>query len=456
MNEIIKFVKPKVLLLAIFSGVGVFGFAFSTKALTACEISCGALGGSIVSYSETCSSGAPTNSASINPTGISGYCTSRSSAKDTCSDIPANMCCTNGARHKMVIHKHFWTTSATCGPDQECQCETTLAHSGTCSGNPIAECKLIGTSCNTASDCCDGAVCNSNHCGTLGTCLAETKSCSCNAQCCSGVCSGGQCTGDGVSPPPGGGGGGCFPYGHLCSNDSECCFNNCYASGFCGVTLPPVVEICGDGIDNNSNGLIDCNDSACPPCCQLDGLVCPTTCTLGTNFTVNYLTKINSPFNPNLGAPNYLKQIGRWLLTDNWNWGTKCPDEVTVINRNWYPATQTFSCSDLGNYPNNVVINCDTHGEPVGCPSGGSSPLYCTVTPVMPTAVGYFNIKGLVGIIRLRLISFTDALAVLKGIIKISKTAGDTNTAADLVETTDSNASPVRVMTPYGIKAWRK
>jgi len=73
-----------------------------------------------------------------------------------------------------------------------------------------------------------------------------------------------------------------------------------------------------------------------------------------------------------------------------------------------------------------------------------------------PPAIGYVNIKHPLGILKLRLISFANALSALKGIIKVARFAGDTNAAADLVEPTDPNASPVRVMTPYGIKAWRR
>jgi len=92
-------------------------------------------------------------------------------------------------------------------------------------------------------------------------------------------------------------------------------------------------------------------------------------------------------------------------------------------------------------------------GSGFGCYGG-----YCSVTPVpaIPTAIGYVKIKHPLGILSLRLISFSDALSFLRGIFKIARFGGDTNAAADLVETTDPDASPVRVKTPYGIKAWRK
>ncbi|MFH0932256.1 MAG: hypothetical protein V1819_01840, partial [bacterium] len=77
-------------------------------------------------------------------------------------------------------------------------------------------------------------------------------------------------------------------------------------------------------------------------------------------------------------------------------------------------------------------------------------------TASLPQLLGLVKIKHPLGILSLRLISFSDALSFLKGIFKVSRFGGDTNASADLVETNDPDASPVRVKTPYGIKAWRK
>ncbi|NQU83061.1 MAG: hypothetical protein HQ539_03880, partial [Parcubacteria group bacterium] len=72
-----------------------------------------------------------------------------------------------------------------------------------------------------------------------------------------------------------------------------------------------------------------------------------------------------------------------------------------------------------------------------------------------PTSVGHIRIQGPSGMIKLNLISASDVPANM-GVVKVARTAGDTNTAADLVLTTDPDASPVRIMTPYGIRSWRK
>jgi len=76
--------------------------------------------------------------------------------------------------------------------------------------------------------------------------------------------------------------------------------------------------------------------------------------------------------------------------------------------------------------------------------------------PLLPLSIGFIKIQTLAGIIKLNLISASDAISEGNGVVKIAKTAGDTNTAADLVATNDPDASPVRVMTPYGIRSWRK
>ncbi len=73
----------------------------------------------------------------------------------------------------------------------------------------------------------------------------------------------------------------------------------------------------------------------------------------------------------------------------------------------------------------------------------------------LPPVIGYVKIKHPLGILKLRLISFANAKLALKGILKVARFNGDTNASADLVETNDPNASPVRVKTPFGIKAWR-
>ncbi|MDD5433588.1 MAG: hypothetical protein PHE77_02960 [Candidatus Pacebacteria bacterium] len=69
------------------------------------------------------------------------------------------------------------------------------------------------------------------------------------------------------------------------------------------------------------------------------------------------------------------------------------------------------------------------------------------------TAVGNIRVQAPTGIIKLKLISISDALSLLRGMIKVQLPSGEA--AAELVDVADPDASPVRVQTPTGIKAWR-
>ncbi len=230
-------------------------------------------------------------------------------------------------------------------------------------------------------------------------------------------------------------------------------FSNYATEGICTGGSGGGTENCTDGIDNNSNGLTDCKDPGCPPCCELRNLNCPATCVENTYFNVSYEFKNNAqsltPYVDH-NASRIISTTPFSIPYCRYSW-----DEV--YDTLWHPHTKSFFCDPT---ITDIQVGCSTapYTSPFCPPFENSGELFCHITPTLPPVVGYLKIQGpgTMGIIRLRLISFTDALSALKGIIKVSKTTGDTNTAADLVETTNLNASPVRVMTPYGIKAWRK
>jgi len=89
--------------------------------------------------------------------------------------------------------------------------------------------------------------------------------------------------------------------------------------------------------------------------------------------------------------------------------------------------------------------------------SAETGPVVCSTLPVPEPPILYsLRTYGPGGsVLKLALISVADTLSWNKGTIKTRMPNG-TDKAAFLVETTDPNASPVRVMTPLGIKAWRK
>ena len=99
------------------------------------------------------------------------------------------------------------------------------------------------------------------------------------------------------APPPGGGGSCCEPSSApgcsdatveacVCAQDSFCC-NNAWddlcvgkvpkCGGACGGGAPPAPEVCGNGLDDDGNGAIDCADVHCattPACAAPAGGAC--------------------------------------------------------------------------------------------------------------------------------------------------------------------------------------
>lgn len=71
-----------------------------------------------------------------------------------------------------------------------------------------------------------------------------------------------------------------------------------------------------------------------------------------------------------------------------------------------------------------------------------------------PTQYAGLRLEGTSGVIELCLVATSDAPTGMGGVVKIFK--GGVEYAAYLVETTDPNASPVRVRTTTGVKAVRR
>ncbi|MGC9346481.1 MAG: hypothetical protein ACP5ER_06815, partial [Candidatus Bathyarchaeales archaeon] len=73
----------------------------------------------------------------------------------------------------------------------------------------------------------------------------------------------------------------------------------------------------------------------------------------------------------------------------------------------------------------------------------------------IPPALGYSQAQGNDGVLQLRVIYESDAIAAGNGVVKIVLPDGTVG-CADLVDTTNVNASEIRVSTQYGTRAWRK
>lgn len=89
------------------------------------------------------------------------------------------------------------------------------------------------------------------------------------------------------------------------------------------------------------------------------------------------------------------------------------------------------------------------------CPTGTKD---CTgpPPPPLPIATGFLRIWDGSRVVKLVIKSITDVLATGKGVVKVATISGDSDSALDLVETTEADASSIRVRTPYGTKACRK
>jgi hypothetical protein len=74
---------------------------------------------------------------------------------------------------------------------------------------------------------------------------------------------------------------------------------------------------------------------------------------------------------------------------------------------------------------------------------------------VLPSALDIIFVQTTSGIVNLRVIDTLAAISAGNGAIMVSLPDG-TIGAADLVDTTAANASPVHVRTIYGIRSWRK
>ncbi|MCK5833138.1 hypothetical protein KAH81_05645 [bacterium] len=83
----------------------------------------------------------------------------------------------------------------------------------------------------------------------------------------------------------------------------------------------------------------------------------------------------------------------------------------------------------------------------------GTNPIFIYVR-VLPPAIGHIHVQDAEGIDMLRVIDSSYAISSGNGVLMIS--LPDNIGAADLVDTTETGASKVRIQTTYGIKAWRK
>src|SRR5947207_3041304 len=160
----------------------------------------------------------------------------------------------------------FQPTNTPCDDGNACTFNDVCDGSGQCAGTALAGCTL----CSTAADCNDQNACTTDSCSggvcqntALAGCTPCTTAADCDDQnaCTTESCGVGVCHN---GPIPG-----CTPCLTTADcDDQDACTQDLCTAGACTHTpldncAAPAVEICGDCIDNDGNGLTDFEDPAC-------------------------------------------------------------------------------------------------------------------------------------------------------------------------------------------------
>lgn len=126
--------------------------------------------------------------------------------------------------------------------------ENDVCADGTCIGTPV-----VGGCCINDVDCEDGNLCTTDIC-TDNICLNEPIDCSVANQCLIGFCD--PATGECSSTPVN------CDDSNICTDDSCDLENGCVNTP---TSSPPeeAETSCDDGLDNDCDGTVDCNDSDC-------------------------------------------------------------------------------------------------------------------------------------------------------------------------------------------------
>jgi len=214
-----------------------------------------------------------------------------------------------------------------------------------------------------------------------------------------------------------------------------------------------------DNVSNNIKASCDASEFDYDPCLSAD-----------CNTTHSYTDSCTLVIEPNPETP-VLSHSGITETSIKWDW-THIRGEVTEYQIRDSDDTLLYNGLDPVIYCGGDVIGNDCSFTEPGLIAntlysrrvraintyGNTNSNLDSATTLTgdPIPTGHIRIQGPSGIIQLAVISATDAIGLGRGVVKIAMTAGDTSSAAWLVETTDLEASPVRIMTPYGIKAWRE
>ncbi len=198
----------------------------------------------------------------------------------SCTTTPQGTayCCGDGICEGAEDDINCAIDCAACTTDADCDdldpCTTDVCSSGSCSNTPI-NCDdgdaCTADSCDSATGTCvndpiicdDGDLCTTDSCDTVTGCVYTAIDCNDGDPCTTDSCdpATGSCVYDPISPCCGDG---------ICDTGED----QCSCSADCGT--PPSTETnCSDAIDEDCDGLTDCNDGDCAgdPACP-SGAVC--------------------------------------------------------------------------------------------------------------------------------------------------------------------------------------
>jgi Dictyostelium (slime mold) repeat len=189
-----------------------------------------------------------------------------------CNDANA---CTTDSCDAGVCHSILLADCRPCTTAEDCDdgsgCTADSCSGGTCGHVYTPGCR----SCATAEDCTDGNACTDDVCTADAVCNHQDRAgcvpCRSAAECDDqNPCTLDQCGSDGSCAITGIPGCRRCDSAAQCDDDDPCTTDSCTggvcvtsAIGDCPVSNPPPVEICGNCIDDDGNGLTDFEDPAC-------------------------------------------------------------------------------------------------------------------------------------------------------------------------------------------------
>ena len=300
---------------------------------------------------------------------------------------------------------------------------------------------LGGSTCQTLANCCTTPFPAADTCQGGKCCISSPSiACTANNQCCSGYCNAqGKCgcTADGYACPASPG----YCCSYCNSQTNKCGSTSCTIDG---LPCPPSGVCCS--FCNSQTNQCGPNLSTCSNDCSFGQKQCVTNNTY--RACGNYDTDSCFEWSSNFSCPTGLTCSGNGDCSG----GSPSPPCANECSTDICENNTTYRT--CGNYDADTCLELSFANS---CPTG----LTCSGNGACsgPPSLGYISVLGKIGYrpIKLNLIPVTSAQVKGTGVAKLLwPIFSQTFAAADLVLPDDPDASPVRVMTKLGARAWKK